>query len=472
MQGHQKLKESLFIYNINLDNYVPQSHILRKINKIVDLSFIRELTKNKYCTDNGRPSIDPELFFRLMIVKYLYGIESERRLCEDIQLHMGYRWFCQLSLEDSVPHHSSLTKIRTRLGDSLIEEFFDQIVSQCRDHGLVKGTRIITDGTIIEANASLNSLEANDPLVRLIEENNENEHRSNPDGKIINRKLSNKTHTSRTDPDSSLAYKTGTPRVLKYKGHYSIDSEYSIILDPFISTGADHETTHYIDRLDYIQKKFHLNYTEAVADRGYGTGNVLTALHKRNISALIPLFHRETGASLPDGFSYDSTTNSMKCPNGEDLIPSGKKDSSRRQRYKVKGDVCVQCKLSHLCTARYIHSKKTPRFVQRSDFQTYYDLIRRKMNTPYFKAASRERFYKIEGLFSQAKRIHKLKRAQFRGRSNMQIQSYFTAAVLNIKKLVEIVGKTTFSFRFKSVIRPLMRVASLFMYPFRSFSLI
>ena len=112
MQGKQTLSESLFMYNLSIESFVPEKYILRKINEIVDLSFIRNLTKNKYCSNNGRPSIDPELFFRLMIIKYTYGLESERRLCEDAHSHMGYRWFCQLSMQDDVPHHSSLSKIR------------------------------------------------------------------------------------------------------------------------------------------------------------------------------------------------------------------------------------------------------------------------------------------------------------------------------------------------------------------------
>ena len=131
MQGKQVLKESLFVYNLSIETFVPENHILRKINQIVDLSFVRELTQDKYCSNNGRTSIDPELFFRLMIIKYIYGIESERRLCEDAHSHMGYRWFCRLNMQDSVPHHSSLTKIRDRLGEDTIVQFFDCIVKQC-----------------------------------------------------------------------------------------------------------------------------------------------------------------------------------------------------------------------------------------------------------------------------------------------------------------------------------------------------
>ena len=226
-----------------------------------------------------------------MIIKYIYGIESERRLCEDAHSHMGYRWFCQLSMQDVVPHHSSLSKIRERLGEAIIEQFFDHIVSQCSQHGLVNGKRIITDGTLIQANASINSMTATDLRTQHTEILNEKDHRRHPDQKPIKRKLSNKTHLSRTDPDSTLAYKKGTVQGLKYKGHFSIDAQNGIILDPFISTGADHEAKHYLNRLDTIQEKYDMTIGEAVADRGYGTGTIISELCKRNIRPLIPLFH-------------------------------------------------------------------------------------------------------------------------------------------------------------------------------------
>jgi transposase len=219
MQGKQVLKESLFVYNLSIEIFVPENHILRKVNQIIDLSFICELTQDKYGSNNGRTSIDPELFFRLMIIKYIYGIESERRLCEDAHSHMGYRWFCRLSMEDAVPHHSSLTKIRDRLGEDTIEQFFDCIVQQCCQHGLVKGKRMITDGTLIKANASINSLEAINMIERHQEDVREKSDRNEPNQKRIQRKLSNKTHLSRTDPESTLAYKNGCSNGLKYKGH-------------------------------------------------------------------------------------------------------------------------------------------------------------------------------------------------------------------------------------------------------------
>ena len=115
MQGKQEESHDLFIYK-TVDDFVPQSHMLRKIEAVLNLSFVRELTQSFYAENNGRPSIDPEVFFRMMLIKYMYGIESERRLCDEIQYNLAYRWYCRLSLNDPVPDHSSLTRIRDGLG--------------------------------------------------------------------------------------------------------------------------------------------------------------------------------------------------------------------------------------------------------------------------------------------------------------------------------------------------------------------
>jgi len=143
---------------------------------------------------------------------------------------------------------------------------------------------------------------------------------------------------------------------------------------------------------------------------------------------------------MPAGFTYDPSTDTIQCPAGNMLVSTGKKDRYQRQRYKIKDASCLSCNVLSQCCANYLKQKNKPRYVQLSDFQSYYDTINNHMKTPYFKAAIRERFYKIEGLFSEAKRLHGFQRAQFRGRKKMQIQAFFTASVLNIKKLVKFVS--------------------------------
>lgn len=227
MQGINHYQPQLFVY-VDLEKLIPQKHILRKLDKIFDLSFVRELTTEYYCNDNGRPSIDPELFFRMILIGYIFGIKHDRRLCEDITCNIAYRWYCKLNLDDNIPDHSSLSKIRDRYGYEVFEKFFDKVVEECRVNGLVKGERIITDGSLIEANASIDSMVAKDENIANAELQALKERK--PTEAMPKRKITNETHISKSDPDSSLAKKEGTARALRYKVHSTIDADSRVIL--------------------------------------------------------------------------------------------------------------------------------------------------------------------------------------------------------------------------------------------------
>ena len=150
--------------SIDLESFVAEDHFLRQIDRVLDLSFVRELTAACYADGKGRPSIDPEVFFRMQLVAYFNGITKDRRLCEEVRYNLAYRWFCRLSLEDDIPDHSSLTRIRDRLGEEVFEAVFRRIVGQCQEKGLVKkDCRVMTDATLIAADASLDSLVHVDP---------------------------------------------------------------------------------------------------------------------------------------------------------------------------------------------------------------------------------------------------------------------------------------------------------------------
>jgi transposase len=188
---------------IDLESFVAEDHFLRQIDRVLDLSFIRELTAACYADGKGRPSIDPEVFFRMQLVAYFNGITKDRRLCEQVHDNLAYRWFCRLSLSDDVPEHSSLTRIRDRLGEEMFEKVFRKIVRQCQEKGLVKqDCRVMTDATLIAADASLDSLVHVDP------EQAKNETQAQQrcgafDGRR-RRMLSNQTHRSCTDPAAEI----------------------------------------------------------------------------------------------------------------------------------------------------------------------------------------------------------------------------------------------------------------------------
>jgi transposase len=315
MQGLQIYQPRLFYY-LDIDKLVPHHHILRKIDRVFDLSFVRELTQSFYCQSNGRPSVDPELFFRMILIGYIFGIEHDRRLCEEISYNLAYRWYCKLNLEDNVPDHSSLSRIRDRYGVKIFEIFFDKVVEVCRRTGLVKGERIITDSTLIDADASLDSMVLKEPKPTRLDFQIEDNSNKLPELDI---KLSNKTHISKTDQDSSLAKKAGSTKGLKYKVHTSIDADSRVILDNKVTTGSCHDTQIYLERLEYIQDKYNFIITETIADRGYGAAENIQSLQEQNITTYIPLFSSNSGKIIKleeQGFNFDKEHNRYICPQG------------------------------------------------------------------------------------------------------------------------------------------------------------
>lgn len=272
---------------VNLSQLVPQDHFLRKVNRHLDLSFVHELTKEYYCGNNGRPSVDPEIISRMLIVGYLYGIQEDRRLCKEIQFNLAYRWFCRLNLDEGVPNHSTLSKLRDKYGEELFKLFFEEILAQCRKAGLVSGERVITDATLIAANASVDSMIANDPKLAEAEVLGT----CSPGRKApASRKLTNKTHTSQTDPDATLAFKQGTPRGLKYKMHTIIDADSRVVLEPKITTGAVHDASDFVPQIQRVSVHLDTPTKEAIADRAYGSGDNIKTLKENGVEPYIPLF--------------------------------------------------------------------------------------------------------------------------------------------------------------------------------------
>jgi len=290
MMGKKTKQEHLFYY-INMKDMIPENHILRLIDKYIDFSFIRKKTQHLY-SHTGRPSIDPEVLIKMLLVGYLFGITSERRLCEEINMHIGYRWFVGLNLHDKVPDHSTFSKNRhERFKESgIFQDIFDEIVRRCINMGLIDGKHLSVDGTLVKANASIDSMEAvvvkmnpseyMDKIEQLnvndrvkesdktidttnkdntnkdntkgnknsriskqkygnnnIDINTGNGNNSKPDKyntdsvtKQKGKKISNKTHRSKTDPDAKLARKSYTETKLSYLDNYLMDNKSRIIL--------------------------------------------------------------------------------------------------------------------------------------------------------------------------------------------------------------------------------------------------
>ncbi len=221
MMGQQVRSESLFYY-FKLDDYLPENHLLRLIDQHISLAFVRERLKDSY-SETGRPSIDPELLLRILLIGYLYGITSERKLVEELRMHLAWRWFTGLGFDQEIPHHSTFSKNRHgRFQESkLFEQLFEEIVRQCVEVGLVQGKHLSVDGSFVEANAAKESRIPREQLAEAAQVNHTvrqylvDLQAQNP----VEEPVHEQDQVSTTDPDSTYATKGGT--------RVSLDSERS-----------------------------------------------------------------------------------------------------------------------------------------------------------------------------------------------------------------------------------------------------
>lgn len=421
MQGRQEYQPELFA-TIDLEAMIPKNHLLRKLDRLLDLSFIREHTKAFYCENNGRPSVDPELFARMVLISYFYGIDSDRRLCEEIQFNLAYRWYCKLSLTQKVPDHSSMTRIRDRLGEATFGKIFEHVVELCRKNGLVKSNQVMTDASLVKADAALDSLEkigATDEEIRSRPAFNKGE------------RYSNQTHVSSSDPDATLANKTGVHKALYYKVHSSADLKSRVILDCRVTTGSTHDTVVFKDQVEAVLKK-DPQVNEWVADRGYGSRENLEFLESKNIRHYVPLWRPQVGAQ-EEGFVYDNETDRFRCPQGHYL--NAGKTVDEIKRYSLSLKICKQCPLYETCVTAAEKRNGRGKQLRRNIHQPFFDKVRKRERTDLFRSKLRERMWSMEGLFAEGKNFHGLHRARYRRLSKMQIQVYMISTVQNLKRL-------------------------------------
>ena len=232
MMGHHARSEALFYY-FRLEDQVPENHLLRLIDKHISFEFVRQQLKDSY-SETGRPSIDPELLLRILLIGYLYGIMSERKLVEELRMHLAWRWFTGLGFDQEIPHHSTFSKNRHgRFQESkLFEQLFEQIVSQCVEVGLVQGKQLSVDGSFVEANAAKESRVPREKLAeaalvhQTVRQYLEEVERQNP----VEEPVHQQDQVSTTDPDATYATKGGTPARLGYYDNYLVDNDSCVIV--------------------------------------------------------------------------------------------------------------------------------------------------------------------------------------------------------------------------------------------------
>jgi len=447
MMGKKGTKEPMFFY-VTLEDLVPQDHFLRKVAEVVDFSFVRNKVKHLY-SHTGKPSVDPVVLIKIMLIGYLYGIVSERRLMQEIQVNLAYRYFIGYTMEEDIPDHSTLSRNRNeRFKDSTFQELFDEIVFQCQKYGLVSGEDISFDSTLVEANASLDSLEPRmvhlrpDEYIKKVTEENPVDHDSSekegPNKKNNSKraKLSNKDHVSKTDPDASIIRKPGKKTKLAYSDHLSVDTKERIITGVMATPADVSDDKPLIPMLKRQSKKFGFKPQKVSADKKYGTGRNFKKLTDMGTEAFIPVqkYTNKKGLFDQDKFGYSPKEDVFICPEGKKLKFFRYGKTKETKRYRAENTDCLTCPQRPECT-----TSKNGRMVNRSIYQELIDEAKNRMDTPKGKRAAKKRMTTSETINAEAKTYHGLSRCRYRGQEKAQIQFLMTATAQNIKRMVQAV---------------------------------
>lgn len=443
MQGCKQFEPRLF-YKISLNDLVPQNHLVRRLAEVLDFSWIRSATATSY-SGTGRPSIDPEVVAKLLLLGYFYNITSERQLMREVQVNLAYRWYLGYDLDEEIPNHSILSKARHRLGAKFFEQLFEFILGCCQDAGLVSGENVLMDSTIVEANASLDSLTTlryhPSEYWQQLEQQSEPETTPEDSDHSMGRKRprDNKTTDkkySKTDPDASLYHRRGQGSKLAYKTHFVADADKGIITSVATSSSAIDDTAVVPDLIEQ-HERYCGKPRRVVADHLYGSQDCLGYLQDKSIETVIG---QRKGGNAHGGldkseFSYDSEQDVYHCPAGQILRRRRTQSHNGKAFYSCDSGVCKSCDFRDQC----ISSSAPDAVRQVTRFDTpYVEHAQALCDSKQGRLLLKKRQTCIEGLFGQAKSLHGLNRARLRGLTNMHMQGLLTAIVLNVKKLLQV----------------------------------
>ena len=428
MVGRQdRWQGDLFVVG-SLKDLVPEDYILKRIDRVLDLGWLRAELNDCYCQNNGRPSIDPEAAIRLMLAGLCLGIIHDRHLMREAQVNLAIRWFAGYRLHDKLPDHSSLTKIRLRWGKGRFKKIFERTVQACVKAGLVAGEMIHIDATLIRADVSWDSI-VEKRLEQVWQENadsDQSDERASTLGRAMKR--------STTDPEATLATASRCQKAEpSYKQHTTVDDRAGVVLDVVVTTGAVNESNLIIEQALRAEATTGIAVRCVTADAGYAYGKVYSALEERNIDAVIPpKAEMRSRSQLPGRqFKYDAKHQIVRCPRGKTLRRSTQVDD--RWYYRSRTEDCRDCPLRERCLSPGVKRRS---IVIGDDHEVLLRARRRrhKPDSDFDSAYQRHRWC-AEGIHAESKRRHGLGRAFRRGLANMAIQSYLTAAVINLKRL-------------------------------------
>ena len=460
MMGRRDRDQGQLFYEFKLDEVIPKNHLLRRMNVFVTtaLADLHEQLKPFY-SEIGRPSVDPELMIRMLIVGYCYGIRSERKLCEEVRLHLAYRWFCRLDLDDAIPHHSTFSENRlNRFRESdILRHIFERVVIAAMVMGLVKGEGFAVDASVMEANASRYHSKAPNELAwtekqrqkRAVAEylsaldaeaaaesdaaNDDDSGGSESKGQRRYQRQPPKV-ISPSDPQSAWTAKANKRVQFGYGLNYLIDVENAVIVDVEATPARTYdEVAATQTMLERTQERFDLKPKRLAADMAYGTGKFLGWLVKiKKIIPHIPVWDksdRQDGVFSRSDFRWDTKRKVYICPNGKLLRTSGTVHDGRTLLYRASKRDCDVCSIRAKCCTT-AEARKMPRDLH----EDARDIARKKMKTKAF-AKSRDERKRVEMRFAHLKTHHGFERMRLRGLSGARDEFHLAAIVQNLKTL-------------------------------------
>jgi len=437
MMGRQTdYQRKLFITNVNLEKRVRANHPLKKIHKKIDFDFIYDEVKDTYGL-NGNVSVPPPIILKMMLLLILYNVRSERELVETITERNDWLWFLGYDLEDNIPNHSVLSKARTRWGVTAFKKFFENILWQCVEEGLVDGGKLFVDASLIDADASNNSVVDMKRLEKQLNKSYRHLEKRLDYLKEQKTTPANKRFISTTDPDASVTrYGKGKSK-LRYKTHRTVDEKHEIITATKVTPGSVDDGKVLDDMMDLHVQNTKKKIDTVVADTKYGTVDNFLTCHDQGIKAHIPSIeesHRGSGRRKDifsrEKFTYNHDTDTFTCPAGKLLTKVKFKKKRTHYEYKASAKACNDCQLKDKCTR-----SKSGRTLKRHARQDELDIIVAKTKTRKSKRDLKTRQHLSERSFANSTQ-YSYKRARWRNLWRMEIQDFLIAAIQNIKVLI------------------------------------
>jgi transposase len=446
MMGRRNHDQGRLFYSFCLEEAVPDDHLVRKVAAVLDLSWVHaELAP--YYPGNGRPSIDPELMIRMLIIGYVFAIRSERALCRDVQVNLAYRWFCGLSIEDKVPDHSAFSRARNeRFRDSdIFRRVFEHVVETCIAAGLVGGEGFAVDASLIVADAnkqrSIPGAEWNKERAAKNASRAVKEYLATLDDAAFG--AASEVTPKFVSPSDPAAQWTGAmrgPAFFAYADNYLVDVKFGVIVDVEATRAIRQaEVGAAKTMIGRTEERFGLKPERLAADTAYGSAATLNwIVNEKSIAPHIPVIEkckREDGSLSREDFTFDNDRNVYVCPQGKLLHTTGRIHDGDVLLYRARTSDCGPCPLKPKCCPRAPERK-----IPRSIHEDARDAARALVDTEAFEQSRRDR-KRVEMLFAHLKRILRLGRLRLRGPRGAQDEFTLAAIAQNLRRLAKLVAR-------------------------------